>query len=124
MNKELAKIDRVSFDYLERKCLSLNIFVTYENGMGQNICGKVLDGYCDSRKERVGSAYGCEMIRSFLETLSINELQDAVGKVVYVIGSGTGLSFKPEGIRTLSLYGKPKEMVYEDIFNYMGVEHD
>lgn len=115
MDYKLAKITKVGFGYQDRRIMVLNIFVDYEDIGSQNICGLVLDSYDDILKRRVGSAYGCEMIRTLLDTLGVNEVEGARGKYIYVAGEGTGFQFKPHGFKTLKVDGEVKEMVFKDI---------
>lgn len=117
LNKELAKITSFSLSIKERGILMFNIFVSYENGCGQCVGGLVLDDYNESKKIREGTAYGCEMIRQLMIVLDVDDFSDAKDKLIYVLGEGEGLSFKPKGVQTLSVYGEVKTLIFSDVFN-------
>ena len=101
MNKQLAKISKASLEIKERGILNFWINVDYEEGGSQGVGGIALDKYCKEKEDRVGTAYGCEMIRRLLLELCVNDFSEMKGKHVWVIGEGKGLSFKPAGIQAL-----------------------
>jgi len=105
MNKRLAKITSATLEIQERLMLNFWIQVDYEEGMSQGIGGLILDEYDPKTKTRVGTAYGCEMIRSLLLELDVNDFSEMKDKVIWVLGEGEGLSFKPLGIRSLKVSG-------------------
>lgn len=114
-NKKLAKITRCDFSFTDtNKILILNIDVDYDEFGSQNICGLILDNYDKDKKERVGTAFGCELIRKILDTFDCNNLQNIVGKVIYVLGDGDGLAFKPKGFERPS-FDNGKKIIYDDI---------
>lgn len=115
MNKKLAKITKVDFNIKDRGILTFHVFVDYEEGMSQGVGGLCLDEYDEKKKGRVGTAYGCEMIRQLMMTLDVNNFEEAKGAIVWVLGDGDGLSFKPTGLQSLKVYGKQKTMVFGDI---------
>ena len=106
MNKRLAKITSATLEIQERLMLNFWIQVDYEEGMSQGIGGILLDEYDPKTETRVGTAYGCEMIRSLLLELDVNDFSEMKDKVIWVLGEGEGLSFKPLGIRSLKVSGE------------------
>jgi len=115
MNKQLAKVSKVSFNIKERGILTFHVMVDYEECGSQGVGGLRLDEYDKEKKERVGTAYGREMIRQLMITLDVDNFEDAKGKVIWVLGEGEGLSFKPLGLQSLNVYGKQKTMIFKDI---------
>ncbi len=110
MNKKLAKIRSASLEIKERGILNFWIHVDYEEGTSQGVGGYALDQYDKEKKERVGTAYGCEMIISLLVCLDVNDFSEMKGKHVWVYGDGDGLGFSPKGIsllKTDSGYNEP-----------------
>ena len=101
-----------------------HVFVDYEVGCSQGVGGLVLDDYKEGDNgmpgKRVGTAYGCEMIRQLMLTLDVDNFEDAKDKVIWVTGEGDGLSFKPTGFETLSVYGKVKKMNFDEIHREFG----
>ena len=119
MERKLAKITSARLEIQDRHILSFWIFVDYEEMGCQGVGGMALDSYCEDRKGRVGTTYGCEMIRRLLMLLGVNELSEAKGKMVWVLGEGPGFSFKPLGLETLrvdSKKGETKSLVFEDVY--------
>ena len=116
MEKQLAHITDATLEIRERGILNFWIYVDYEEGSSQGVGGLALDEYDPETKERVGTAYGCEMIRQLLITLDVNDLKDAAGKMIWVIGEGAGFDFKPKGIKQLRKDGG-RELVFADVYN-------
>jgi len=115
MNRQLAKISKARLEIKERGILCFWIYVNYENGCGQAVGGFALDSYSDSAGRRVGTAYGCEMIRQLLLTLNVDDFSEMVGKHVWVIGDGDGFGFKPKGIQRLHVDGGGDALVFSDV---------
>ena len=114
-NKKLAKITRCDFSFKDtNKILILNIDVDYDEFDSQNICGLVLDDYDKDKKERIGTVFGCELIRRILDIFDCDNLKDIVGKVIYILGEGDGLGFKPKGLERPS-FDNGKKIIYDDI---------
>lgn len=114
MNKALARISSASLDIQDRGILTFYIYVDYEEGMSQGIGGYALDEYNEELGRRVGTAYGCEVIRQLLVVLGVNNFSEMVGKDVWILTEGTGLSVKPLGIQTLRGDGS-KSVIFKDI---------
>jgi len=116
MNKKLAKIRKAGLEIKERGILNFWIFVDYEEGCSQGIGGITLDDYDKEKDSRVGTAYGCEMIRRLLLELDVDDFSEMSGKFLWVLGEGEGLSFEPLGIKALSLDGGANGgVVFKDV---------
>lgn len=115
MNKKLAKINKVAFNIKERGILMFHVMVSYEEGMSQGVGGMCLDTYDAKKEKRIGTAYGCEMIRQLMLTFDVDNFEEAKGKIIWVIGEGEGLSFKPTGLQSLSVDKNQKTLMFEDI---------
>ena len=114
--RRLAKISKASLDIQERGILNFWIFVDYEDGGSQGIGGIALDEWDEDKESRVGTAYGCEVIRRLLLTLGVNDFSEMRGKIVWVIGQGEWLSFKPTGIQPLKVDNSEGEaVIFSDI---------
>ena len=81
MNKKLAKIRKAGLEIKERGILNFWIFVDYEEGCSQGIGGMALDEYDKEKEERVGTAYGCEMIRRLLLELNVDDFSEMSGEI-------------------------------------------
>lgn len=114
MKKELARITDARLEIQDRGILSFWIYVDYENGSSQGVGGLVLDEWSKVYESRVGTAYGCEMIRQLLLCMNVNDFSKMKGKDIFVLGEGEGLSFKPLGVQALKADGG-KSVVFRDI---------
>ena len=105
-NKKLAKIKKANLEILDRGILNFWIHVEYEEcGFSQGVGGIALDSWCETKKKRVGTAYGCELIRRILLALAVDDFSKMAGKYIWVLGNGDGLSFTPKGIQRLRVDG-------------------
>ena len=118
VEKKLARIKSATLEIKERGILSFWIFVDYEDGGSQGIGGIALDDYCEDAGDRIGTAYGCEMIRQVLICLNVDDFSQMKGKDIWVLGHGKGFCFKPCGIASLKADGG-KEFIFEDVLNRM-----
>lgn len=124
--KHLAKIESAGLEITDRGILTFYIQVHYEDGFHQNIGGFCLDApsQCTNFNtlfKRVGTAYGCEMIRQLLLCLEVNDLHEAGGRYIHVIGeeSSGRLSFKPLGIERLGCddySGEHGKVIFSKVF--------
>jgi hypothetical protein len=114
MKKKLAKITQAKTEWKDRSIFNFRIFVDYEEFGSQMIGGIGLDNYSEKHERRIGTAYGCEMLMQVLKVLDVNDLSEAEGKLIYIIGEGENLSFKPKGIEQLKLNGG-KSVIFEEI---------
>jgi hypothetical protein len=116
MEKKLAKITSASLEIKERGILGFWIHVNYEEGCSQGVGGIALDQYDEEKKERVGTAYGCEMIRRLLVELDVNDFSEMKGRHVWVWGEGGGFCFAPKGIQALIVDGgNSKALIFDDV---------
>ena len=116
MKKQLAKVTGATLQIQERGILSFYVFVDYEDFGRQGVGGLSLDTWDEEKKRRVGTAYGCEMIRQLLLFFGVNNLDEVKGQHVYVLGEGEGLRFQPKGFEHLHVSGnKAKPILFEDI---------
>lgn len=117
MNRKLAKIKSASLEIQERGILTFLINVDYEGGLSQGVGGICLDDYDKEKQKRVGTAYGCEMIRRILLCLGVNDFAEMKGKHLWVHGEGDGLSFSPRGIEALSVDDVNAEpLIFNDVY--------
>jgi len=117
MNKQLAKITNATLEIQDRGILMFNIIVDYEESGVQNIGGLDLDDWDEDKKTRVGTAYGCEIIRRLLLTLQVNDFSEMKGITIWVYGEGEGLGFKPKGIQRLKVDSDKEPLIFDDVYN-------
>jgi len=118
VTKKLAKITKAHLEIQERHILNFWVFVDYEEGSSQGIGGICLDGFDDVKKKRVGTAYGCEMIRRLLLTLKVNDFSEMKGKMIWVYGEVGFLSFKPTGLSLLQVDDtKAEPLIFKEVFD-------
>ena len=116
MSKQLAKITDAKLEIKETGILNFWIFVDYEDLGSQEIGGLALDEWDESSKKRVGTAYGCEMIRRLLDVLDVNDFSEMKGKIIWVHGDGEGFSFKPTGIESLKVSKSEKSpLIFSEV---------
>ena len=116
MNKQLAKITKAKLEIKERGILNFWIFVEYEEGGCQGVGGIALDAYDKDKGSRVGSAFGCEVIRRLLLALDVDDFSEMAGRNIWVLGEGSGLSFQPFGIQKLrSDNGDSEPVIFKEI---------
>ena len=110
--RKLAKIEKANLEIKERGILTFWIYVNYEDFGSQGIGGLALDTYVDKKSCRVGTAYGCEMIRRLLLIMDVNDLSEMTGKHIWVYGEEEGFAFKPLGINRLRIDGGGDEPLF------------
>lgn len=116
MNKQLAKVTKATLEIKERGILQFYVFVDYEEGCSQGVGGICLDSYDDKKKKRVGTAYGCEMIRQCLEVFNVNDFSEMKGKYIWVLGNGEGFGFKPAGFQSLNVDKNQKTFLFDEVY--------
>ena len=116
MNKSLARVRNAHLEIQERGILNFWINVDYEEFGSQCVGGICLDNYDKDLERRVGTAYGCEMIRQLLLVMEVNDFSEMKGKMIYVLHEGGGFNIKPKGIERLALDGG-KSVVFDDVLN-------
>ena len=117
MNRKLAKVSTAHLEIQERGILNFWIFVDYEGGGGQGIGGIAMDEWNEEKKSRVGTAYGCEMIRRLLLLFNVNDFSEMAGAHIWVYGEGDGFGFKPTGIARLGFKDDGEPLIFADIAN-------
>lgn len=115
MIKRLAVIDSIKTSIRSHGMLRVGIDVAYEGPYIDQAClgCHILDDATnndDAMNHRIGTAYGCEMIRQILLTLEIDDFSEAKGINVWVYGEGEGISFVAKGISLLS-FNSPAPVV-------------
>lgn len=85
MNKFLCNVSKVKFEYQERKILILDWYVDLEDSGSFSAMNLVLDSYDNDLKKRVGTAYGCEMIRQTLEFFKVNNFDQVKNYKCYLL---------------------------------------
>lgn len=115
MKKQLAKISSARLEIKERGILNFWIHVEYEDGGCQGIGGICLDEYCKKSEKRIGTAYGCEVIRRLLLCLDVNDFSEMKDKIIWVLGEGVGFGYKPKGIKPLTVNNKNEAVIFDDI---------
>ena len=103
LNKKLAKITKAKLEIKERGILNFWIHVDYEEGCSQGIGGICLDTYDKITDSRIGTAYGCEIIRRLLLELNVDDFSEMQNKYIWVLGTGNDWDFKPKGIKSLNV---------------------
>ena len=119
---KFAKITKATLDIKDRGALTFWINVKYEDGLNQGLGGIVLDEFDKELDRRVGTAYGCEMIRRLLLNLNVNDFSEMINQHVWVIGEGKGLSFSPKGITGLSVDGCKEPLIFDDVAREFGLD--
>lgn len=115
-NKKLAKIKSAKLEILERGILNFWLHVDYEDGLSQGVGGIALDTWNEELQSRVGTAYGCEVIRQLLLELQVNDFSEMTGKKIWVLGEGEGLQYTPRGVQSLKVdNSKSKPVIWKDI---------
>lgn len=115
MNKQLAKVKSASLNITDRGILTFWIFVDYEDGGGQEVGGLCLDEWNEEKQDRIGTAYGCEMIRQLLLFFNVDSFEKMKDRIIFVLGEGEGFGFTPKGIQTLKVDGEQKTLVFKDV---------
>lgn len=118
MIKKLARVSKAWFEIQERGILNFWVFVDYEEGCSQGVGGIALDEWNEEKREREGTAYGCEMIRQLLLFFGVNNLTEIKkDTMVYVLGEGDGFGFQPKGFEHLNVLrgNLPERIVFEEI---------
>lgn len=113
--KKLAKVNSFKLNIKYTGSLIFKLDVDYEDGLSQGLGGLVLDNYNIVTGERIGTAYGCEMIRQLMLTLDVDDFNEVKNKIIYVLGEGEGFQFKAKGIETLNVYGNVKTLIFDDV---------
>ena len=116
MNKQLAKISKATLEIKERGILNFWIYVDYEEGGSQAVGGIALDKWSKEKQERVGTAYGCEVIRRLLIELCVNDFSEMAGRHIWVFGEGDDFGFQAKGLQALRVDNRESmPVIFSDI---------
>ena len=116
--KKLAKVKNAKL-YIDRNVLSFKIDVDFEEGLSMMVGGITLDRYNGDADIRVGTAYGCEIIRRMLIEFNVNDFSEMKGLLIYVIGEGEGLSFTQRGVQSLRVNNPNSEpVIFDEVFKF------
>ena len=85
MNYQLCNVKSVTTNYQDRKILILDVNVELVDGGGLSVFNVVLDTYDKDKQKRVGTAYGCEMIKACLDFFGVNNLSEVKNYKCYLI---------------------------------------
>lgn len=90
MNKKLCNVTKVCTSYQDRRILILDVFVDLEDGRSLSVFDMCLDSYDEDKKERLGAAYGCEMIRQTLDFFGVDDLSQIKDYKCYLLTNKVG----------------------------------
>ena len=85
MNYQLCNVKSVTTNYQDRKILILDVNVELVDGGGLSVFNVVLDTYDKDKQKRVGTAYGCEMIRQTLQFFGVNDPSEIKNYKCYLL---------------------------------------
>lgn len=85
MNKQLCNLTQVCTSYQDRRILILDVFVDLESGGSLSVFNMCLDTYDKDKKQRVGTVYGCEMIRQTLDFFGVDDLSQIKNYKCYLL---------------------------------------
>jgi len=118
MIKKLAKITSAKLQIQERGILTFWIHIVHEDGGCQAIGGFALDDYDEKTESRVGTVYGCEMIRRLLLELDVDDFSEMKDQIIWVYGEGEDFNFRISGLSKLKVNGgNDKPLIFVDILN-------
>ena len=116
MIKKLAKITKAGLNIKDMGILTFEIHVDFEDGWSMMIGGLALDGYDEEKDKRIGTAYGCEMIRRLLLLFDVNNINEIENKIIWVYGKGEGNMFATKGISRLKVDSKESPLMFSEIY--------
>ena len=123
MEKHLALVESANLEFLDRRTLTVNAYVRYEEGFNQNVLNIVLDTWSEEMCKRVGTAEGMTFLIALLDFFGVNNLTEVKDQYVYVLTeSGKSvLNRKVLGLEHLSTNPNRqcgiKKMVFKDYFS-------
>ena len=83
------------------------------DGWGVGFGGYALDGYDETKKRRIGAAFGAEYVRALLDTLGIESWEKLPGTVVRVETEGWGGKVQRIGHALKERWFDPAELAKE-----------
>ena len=85
MNYQLCNVKSVTTNYQDRKILILDVNVELVDGGGLSVFNVVLDTYDKEKQKRVGTAYGCEMIKACLDFFGVDDLSQVKNHKCFIL---------------------------------------
>jgi len=120
MDRKLGKIKSAGLEIKDRGILNFWLSVDYEDGCSQCVGNFALDAYDKDKEKRVGTAYGCEIIRQLLLTLNVDDFSEMKDLKVWIYGEGEGFSFSPKGISLLKVDGGGEVLIFDVVYKEFG----
>ena len=122
MNEILCNVTKVKTSYQDRKILVLDVFVDLPDGGSLSVFNMVLDNYNESKKERQGTSYGCEIIRQTLDFFGVDDLSEVKNYKCYLLSNKENIWSAGDvlGLRQLPFQQYKhnlKEIIKEDVLN-------
>ena len=122
MNEILCNVTKVKTSYQDRKILVLDVFVDLPDGGSLSVFNMVLDNYNESKKERQGTSYGCEILRQTLDFFGVDDLSEVKNYKCYLLSNKESIWLAGDvlGLRQLPFQQYKhnlKEIIKEDVLN-------
>ena len=122
MNEILCNVTKVKTSYQDRKILVLDVFVDLPDGGSLSVFNMVLDNYNESKKERQGTSYGCEILRQTLDFFGVDDLSEVKNYKCYLLSNKDSIWSAGDvlGLRQLPFQQYKhnlKEIIKEDVLN-------
>ena len=122
MNEILCNVTKVKTSYQDRKILVLDVFVDLPDGGSLSVFNRALDNYNESKKERQGTAYGCEILRQTLDFFGVDDLSEVKNYKCYLLSNKERIWSAGDvlGLRQLPFQQYKhnlKEIIKEDVLN-------
>ena len=122
MNEILCNVTKVKTSYQDRKILVLDVFVDLPDGGSLSVFNMVLDNYNESKKERQGTSYGCEILRQTLDFFGVDDLSEVKNYKCYLLSNKERIWSAGDvlGLRQLPFQQYKhnlKEIIKEDVLN-------
>ena len=122
MNEILCNVTKVKTSYQDRKILVLDVFVDLPDGGSLSVFNIVLDNYNESKKERQGTSYGCEILRQTLDFFGVDDLSEVKNYKCYLLSNKERIWSAGDvlGLRQLPFQQYKhnlKEIIKEDVLN-------
>lgn len=123
MIKKLAIVKSVAVTMNDRDFLTFHIDVDYEDGCSQLVGSIILDAPSKEQNgdfHRIGTAYGCEMIRRLFLFFGVQDLALVKNQYIYVLRSGESFSADTLGIENINVPQNKKRLekiIFKDIYD-------
>ena len=85
-----AQIKSTRLGYCDHSIFTFGLTLDLQNGGGVTVGGYAMDEYVESEKERVGTAYGMNIIKRILEVVGVRNWEELQGKYIRVECGGIG----------------------------------